>query len=121
MDNHDSHILLSSLQFAKDNGIVLLTIHPQTSNKLQPLDISVFYSFIAAYNRTCNCWIINNNGKVIDIHTNAKFVGTTFPRAFQPINIKSGFQKTRIWPFNMQMFSKDSFLPAHMTDRDDPS
>ena len=74
-----------------------------------------------AYNRACNCWIINNHGKVVDIDNIAKIVGTAFPKAFQPISIKSGFQKTGIWPFNLQVFSKDSFLAAHMTDRDDPS
>ena len=121
MDNHDSHILLSSLPFAKDNGIILLTVHPHTSNKLQPLDVSVFYLSKAAYNRACNCWIINNHEKVIYIYIIAKIAGTTFSKAFQHINIKSGFQKTGTRPFNLLMFSKDSLLAAHMTDRDDPS
>ncbi|XP_072394614.1 uncharacterized protein [Diabrotica undecimpunctata] len=38
MDNHESHITIASLEFCKANGIILLTLPPHTSEKLQPLD-----------------------------------------------------------------------------------
>lgn len=37
-DNQDSHITVASLNRARDNDIVLLTLPPHTSRKLQPLD-----------------------------------------------------------------------------------
>lgn len=42
MDNHDSHIQLELLNYARENGILILTIPPHTSHKLQPLDRTVF-------------------------------------------------------------------------------
>lgn len=42
MDNHDSHISLESLKFAKENSVILLTIPTHASHKLQPLYRSVF-------------------------------------------------------------------------------
>lgn len=41
MDNNESHLSVG-INFAKENGIVILTLPPHTSNKLQPLDVSVF-------------------------------------------------------------------------------
>ena len=45
LDNHSSHISVQSCKFAKENGIVLLTIPPHTSGKLQPLDKCVYGPF----------------------------------------------------------------------------
>lgn len=42
MDNHESHITIASLEFCKSNGIILLTLPPHTSGKLQPLDKSMY-------------------------------------------------------------------------------
>ncbi|XP_072401116.1 uncharacterized protein [Diabrotica undecimpunctata] len=42
MDNHDSHVTLEAITYAKEYGIILLTIPPHTSQKLQALDRSVF-------------------------------------------------------------------------------
>ena len=45
LDNHESHILLRVIEKAKSSGIVMLTILPKTSHRVQPLDVSVFGSF----------------------------------------------------------------------------
>jgi len=42
LDNHESHLLIDAIQLAKDNHIVMLTLLPHTSHKLQPLDKTVF-------------------------------------------------------------------------------
>ncbi|KAJ8935673.1 hypothetical protein NQ314_012694 [Rhamnusium bicolor] len=44
IDNHQSHISISSLEFCKSNGIMLLSLPPHTSGKLQPLDKAVYKS-----------------------------------------------------------------------------
>lgn len=41
MDNHETHVSIQAITKAKENGIVLLTIPPHTSHKLQPLDMGV--------------------------------------------------------------------------------
>jgi hypothetical protein len=47
MDNHDSHLATEALKIAKENGVVILTLPPHTSNKTQPLDVSVYSAFKA--------------------------------------------------------------------------
>lgn len=36
LDNHDSHISVASIEYAKNNGIIMLTFPPHCSHKLQP-------------------------------------------------------------------------------------
>lgn len=39
LNNHVSHLSIIVLDFFKDNGIVLLSFPPHTTNHLQPLDV----------------------------------------------------------------------------------
>lgn len=42
LDNHDSHVSVPVITKCKEVGITLLTFHPHTSHKMQPLDRTVF-------------------------------------------------------------------------------
>ncbi|KAI4828179.1 hypothetical protein KUCAC02_022291 [Chaenocephalus aceratus] len=42
LDNHESHISLKSVTIAKENGVIMLTLPPHTSHRLQPLDKTVY-------------------------------------------------------------------------------
>ena len=106
LDNHESHILVNALEFAKKNCIVLLTIPPHFSHRLQPLDVSVNFSFKAQYNRAIDNWMLSNLGKAISIYSIAGLVGSAFPLAFTPSNIQSGFARSSIWPYNPGVFTE---------------
>ena len=45
MVNHKSYLSVDALNYCKEKGIVILTLQPHTSNKLQPLDRTVFGPF----------------------------------------------------------------------------
>lgn len=45
LDNHESHLYLSVIDYCREVGIVLLSFPPHCSHKLQPLDRSVFGPF----------------------------------------------------------------------------
>lgn len=64
MDNHESHISIDAIELARENGIIMLTIPPHTSHKLQPLDRGVFGPFKTYYNdacKSCFCLIRGNH------------------------------------------------------------
>ncbi|KAG6464307.1 hypothetical protein O3G_MSEX014429 [Manduca sexta] len=44
LDNHESHISLGAYNLCRDNGIIMLTLPPHTSHKLQPLDLTFFWT-----------------------------------------------------------------------------
>ncbi|CAH2021965.1 unnamed protein product [Acanthoscelides obtectus] len=68
MDNHESHLSIEAIQLAKDCGVNLLTIHPHTSGKLQPLDVGVFSAFKVYYNAGIDSWLMTHPGKPVTIY-----------------------------------------------------
>lgn len=116
-DNHESHISIGSLEFCKSHGILLLTLPPHTSGKLQPLDKTVYKSLKTNFNSACNDWMIMHPAKAITIYEIAGLLGIAYPKAFTPNNIINGFKSTGIWPLNRDIFNEDDFLCSAVTDR----
>lgn len=121
MDNHESHISLESLELAKNNGIVLLTFPPHCSHKLQPLDVSVYFPFQNAYNNAAQQWMVNHPGSPVTIYNVGEVIGKSFPLAFTPLNIISGFKVSGIYPFDKNRFTDADFLRSSVTDRPNPA
>ena len=65
MDSHDSHIAWDSVMYARDHGINIVTLPPHTSNKTQPLDVSVFAPFKSFFNKAADSWMLKHPGKTI--------------------------------------------------------
>ena len=42
LDNHESHLGIEGVEYAKQNGVVMMSFPPHCSHQLQPLDRSVF-------------------------------------------------------------------------------
>lgn len=117
MDNHESHMSLEALDFSKQNGIVILTLPPHTSNKLQPLDVSVFGPFKKFYSAEVNNWMHCNPNTTINIYAIPKLAGKAWDRSATPENIKSGFRFTVIYPFDSNIFSEKDFTASSVSDR----
>ncbi|CAH2001896.1 unnamed protein product [Acanthoscelides obtectus] len=117
LDNHESHLGIAALNFAKRNGILLLTLPPHCSHKLQPLDLAVFGPFKKYYGASCDRWMVNHAEKPITIYDIGSLVGEAFLQAFTPKNICSGFRAAGIEPFNDLIFSHEEFLSSYVTDR----
>jgi len=112
LDNHISHKSLEAIEKAKQNGIVLLTLPPHTSSKLQPLDRSFFKSLKVNYSRECSTWMTNHMGRKITEYDIAAIIATVFLKVMSPANIVSGFQSTSIWPFNSNVIEEDDYTTA---------
>ena len=117
LDNHQSHINLEVIDYAKKNGVVMLSFPPHCSHKLQPLDRTVYGPFKRYYNNACNSWMQKNPGKTMSIYEIADMVGRAFPKAMTPTNIQSGFRVSPIFPFDRDIFSDEEFMPSNVTDR----
>jgi len=117
IDNHKSHVTLDAVTFARENGIDILTLHPHTTHKMQPLDVAVYSSFKSFYNRGLSDWCSQNPGKTFSIYDVGEVVGRAYSLSLTPSNITSGFKKTGIFPFNRDAFSDEDFLGSDVTDR----
>ena len=75
LDNHETHLWLNTIDFVKENGVVMLTLPPHCSHKLQPLDVSVSGPFKTYYTQTFNDFVLNHPGQTISIHNVCGLVG----------------------------------------------
>ena len=120
LDNHESHTSLKVVDKAKSSGIVMLTIPPKTSHRLQPLDISVFGPFKRSYNKAIDNWMRTYPGKILTIYEVPALVKEAQLCALVPRNILSGFKNTGTWPYNPDIFAEEDFAAATITNRPAP-
>nr|XP_023024975.1 uncharacterized protein LOC111513047 [Leptinotarsa decemlineata] len=120
LDNHESHLSIEALDLAKASGVHILTLHPHTSGKLQPLDVGIFGPFKTYYNAAIESWMLRNPGKPVTIYDIGELVGSAFLKVMTPCNITNAFRKCGIFPFDKLIFSDNDFLPSTVTDRPCP-
>lgn len=120
LDNHESHLSIEALNLAKAFGVTVLTLHPHTTSKLQPLDVGLNGPFKVFYNNAVDSWMLRHPGSSMTIYTVAECVGEAYARAMTPINITAAFKKCGIFPYNPDIFTDLDFLPSDVTDRPQP-
>jgi hypothetical protein len=117
LDNHDSHLSLDGIELCRESGIIILSLPPHCSHKLQPLDRSVYGPFKKYVNSMFDAWMRSNPGKTMSIYDIPGVVRDALPLATTPKNIQSGFRVSGIWPLNRHIFTDDEFLTSAVTDR----
>lgn len=56
LDNHEAHRLISVIEYARDNDIVISSLPPHTSHHVQSLDGSVYNSFKGRFEKVVDKW-----------------------------------------------------------------
>ncbi|ESO11963.1 hypothetical protein HELRODRAFT_158327 [Helobdella robusta] len=112
LDNHESHLSIEAIDYAKNNGIVMLSFPPHCSYKLQPLDHTVYGPFKRYYNTALKDFMINNTAHRPDIYDIPGLVAKAYKSAMTIENITSGLKVTGIWPHNSYIFAEEEFLPS---------
>jgi hypothetical protein len=83
-----------------------------------PLDVSVYSAFKGYYDAAVQAWLLQHPGLLISIYEIASCVNTAFERSMTPSNIRSGFRRTGIYPFDKFIFTDDDFALSQVTDRE---
>ena len=123
LDNHESHLSIEVLDYAKQSGVIMLSFPPHCSHRLQPLDVAVFGPLKKKVSQSQSNWLRSNPGKRVTIYEIAETLSNPWMEAFTMSNIISGFAKTGIYPYNNDIFSDADFMPSDVTDRpnDEPA
>ncbi|XP_030758031.1 uncharacterized protein LOC115883762 [Sitophilus oryzae] len=112
LDGHSSHKSIEAINLARNSGITMLTLPPHTSNKLQTLDVSVFAPFKTYLAKEMDHWLTNHPGCRSTEYDMAPMIKNALCKAFTPINIIKGFEKTGIYPYNPDVFQESDFEAA---------
>lgn len=122
LDGHSSHTKnLNLINYARDNGVVLLCFPPHSTHRLQPLDVAFMKPLSVYFEDEVRRWLRTNPGRVATLHQLSTLFSAAFIRAATMPTAINGFRKTGIWPVNASVFSDADFLPSAATEVEDES
>lgn len=81
IDNHLSNISLQATLYCRENNIVVLTLLPHSSHKIQPLDRTIYSPLKNQYALEADKWMAQHPGRSINQYQ----VTSIFDRAFKKI------------------------------------
>ncbi|XP_072380600.1 uncharacterized protein [Diabrotica undecimpunctata] len=116
-DNHESYLSIEALDLAKSVGVNIVTLHPHTSAKLQPLDVGLYTPFKTCYNSATESWLLRNPGRPLSIYDLAECIGVAHSRSMTLTNIAHTFNKCGIYPSDRDIFTDQDFLLSEVTNR----
>lgn len=111
LDGHTTHTKnIAAIEFARKNGVILLSLPAHTTHRLQPLDVSFFKPLSVYYNQACDKWLRTNPGKTITQFQVSEIFGEAYGRAASIVTATNGFSKTGIWPVDPNVFADSDFV-----------
>lgn len=119
LDNHGSHISLEIYTYCRLHGIVMVSLPPHTSHRLQPLDLTFFGPLKNALNRECDLYLRSHTHEKITHYELASIFNRAYLRVATMDKGISGFRAAGIWPLDPNKFSEDDFSPTNQTDTSD--
>ena len=110
LDGHCSHTRsIEAIEYAREHGIVMLSLPPHTTHKLQPLDVSFFKPLQTFYAQQQEAWLRANPGRQITAHQICSLFNSANVRAASTATAVNGFAETGIWPCNRSVFTEADF------------
>jgi hypothetical protein len=111
LDGHNSHTRnIEALEFAKQNGIVMVSLPARTTHKLQPLDRTFYKPLMTYYNKACGNFLRRLPGVKITIFNLCRLFSEAYDRCSTVSIAKEGFACTGLWPVNRNIFHDDEFV-----------
>ncbi|XP_052767920.1 uncharacterized protein LOC128208401 [Mya arenaria] len=119
MDNHDSHVSISTLDAAIANGVILVSLPGHTTHLLQPLEVKVFGPLKARVTKimanlgqmNSSCYVGNHKFPAILRHAIDKAT---------PDSVQRAFQVTGICPLNSAAVHPSQIIQATFVERQKP-
>ncbi|XP_057671328.1 uncharacterized protein LOC130903084 [Diorhabda carinulata] len=120
LDGHSSHKSLESLQFAKENGVIVFCFPADCSHHVQPLDVGFFRPLHTYFDQEIQLRLRQNPGKAVTQFKIAGLLNQAYLKSAVPSNAINSFKKTGIHPFNPHVFEDWQFAPALAADKQIP-
>jgi len=106
LDNPESYLLIPAISAAKENGILLLTLPPNTSHEFELLDCTVFGLHETYCNACLNDWMLSDPGKPVAMYSVADIIGKIFSKEFTEHNTEKRFHVTGMYLLNENIFGE---------------
>lgn len=100
LDGHATHHSVAAAEFAEANNVALFFLPPHTTHFLQPMDVSLFGPFKAAFARQVDIWMREHPAEKCNLLTVPQLMCPAWRKAVTKRNIVSGFVASGICPLN---------------------
>ena len=100
LDEHNSHVTLEVVRTAMESGLDIKSLPSHTSHALQPLDVACFAPFKTAFRKQRDAWMVLHKNSKVGKQDLCEWTSKALQLALIERNIKLGFRKTGIWPFD---------------------
>ena len=95
IDAFAGHVQFRTLNYFKENRVVVLAMPAHSSHRLQPLDVSVFSAYKSYMQREIHKY--SRSKKVLDVFDVSICIRDAYSASHTTGNIVSGFRKSGIW------------------------
>ncbi|CAK5275006.1 unnamed protein product [Mycena citricolor] len=111
VDGHISHHTLEFIRLARRCRIHVLCYPSHATHVYQGLDVVIFSILKRFWTEEKNAYIREKRQK-IGKHNFLQIYGRAHQRALTPVNIRSAFRKTGVWPVDRNAISQSQLLPS---------
>ncbi|XP_046679250.1 MFS-type transporter clz9-like [Homalodisca vitripennis] len=109
LDGHTSHTKnLEAIEYARDHGVILLSLPSHTSHRLQPLHVSFFGPLKTYFHKACEVYFRTHLTKITVSHI-SHLLNESYPKSAVVATAINGFRATGIWPINKDLFEDHDF------------
>nr|CAI5844953.1 unnamed protein product [Callosobruchus analis] len=82
LDGHRTHTQnIAVIVEARSNGVIILCLHPNTTNKLQVADVAYMGPVSVYYDQQITAWLRSNPGMVVTVRQVVEIFGKAFVQA----------------------------------------
>jgi hypothetical protein len=121
LDGHSTHTQnLDLVIMARANGVHILCLPPQSTHRLQPLDVSFMKPLSLSYDDNVRSWLRNHPGQLVTMFQIGAIFGNAYVRAATMQTAISGFRATGICPFDRNLFQDSDFAGSEVTEHSAP-
>lgn len=117
VDNHSSRMSLEAVEYCRKNYVVMLSLPPHSTHKIQPLDVTFYGPFKTYYSQACDNWTTNHPGRAITEAQVPGLVRIAYEKAATQHIARKGFLVTGVYPYNPDIFDESEYAPSLMSDR----
>lgn len=114
VDGHSSYFTMHLSTFCRDKDIVLITLYPNATHILQPLDVGFFRPLKASWEKTVHRWKLDTEGARLTKH----YFAGELKKAIDAINsceiLQSAFKACGLHPFNPDAIKYEKFINQRM-------
>ncbi len=121
LDGHYSHTRnIWVIELARKNHVIIISLPPHTSDKLQPLDRTFMSSFKAYYGECVRRFTLHN-GRPPQNYDITELFREAYIKSMQGLYEIKGFKVTGIYPYNPDIWDNADFIVEEQSDYADTS